>query len=115
MEFVDQPNRYTFPISGCRISAPFRANEKKMFGDITNPRWLWIKFGLFVFLGLFAFALALLLHPDIVLAALIAIAIWAFSRAYYFIFYVIEHYIDPSYRFAGLIDFLKYALRRKKT
>lgn len=42
------------------------------------------------------------------------ITIWAFCRAYYFAFYVIEHYVDPHYRFAGLVDFLYYALLGKQ-
>jgi hypothetical protein len=41
---------------------------------------------------------------------LLLVAIWAFCRAYYFAFYVIEHYVDPAYRFSGLIDFFRYAL-----
>lgn len=85
-----------------------------MLGDITSPRLLWIKFGLFVFLGLFAVALALLLFPDFKLAVLMATAIWAFCRAYYFAFYVVEKYADPSFKFAGLGSFVRYALRRKK-
>lgn len=82
--------------------------------DITSPTLLWIKFGLFVLVGLLASALALFFYPDLKLAALMAIAIWAFARAYYFAFYVIEHYVDPSFKFAGLMDFLRYALRRKR-
>lgn len=85
-----------------------------MLGDITSPRLLWVKFGLFVFLGLFAVALALVLFPDFRLAVLMAIAIWAFCRAYYFAFYVVEKYADPSFKFAGLGSFVRYALRRKK-
>ncbi len=81
--------------------------------DITSHRLLWIKFGLFVLLGTLAVALALFLFPNWQLALLMAIAIWAFARAYYFAFYVIEHYIDPTYKFAGLSDFLRYAMRRK--
>ena len=75
---------------------------------------LWIKFGLFVFLGVVATAMALVLFPDVQLALLMAIAIWAFCRAYYFAFYVIEHYVDPSFRFAGLGSFIRYAMRRRK-
>jgi len=43
----------------------------------------------------------------------LALAVWAFCRAYYFAFYVIEHYADPGYRFAGLMSFIGYALRRR--
>jgi hypothetical protein len=51
--------------------------------------------------------------PNWRIAVMLAIAIWCFARAYYFAFYVIEHYIDPSYRFAGLVDLLRYLLGRR--
>lgn len=79
-------------------------------GDITNPRLLWCKFVLFVILGVAAATTALLLNPSVRPALLMWTAIWAFCRAYYFAFYVIEHYADPSYRFSGLISFARYAL-----
>ncbi len=82
-------------------------------GDITSPTLLYIKGGLFLLLGILAAGGILFMFPDLRLAALLAIAIWAFCRAYYFIFYVIQHYVDPSYKFAGLIDFARYVLRRR--
>lgn len=36
------------------------------------------------------------------------------ARAYYFAFYVIEHYIDGSYRYSGLADFARYFLRKHR-
>ena len=47
------------------------------------------------------------------LLALLAIAEWCFARFYYFAFYVIQHYVDPSYRFAGLGSFAAYLLRKR--
>jgi hypothetical protein len=46
---------------------------------------------------------------------LLAITIWCFCRSYYFAFYVIEHYVDPGYRFSGLGSFLRYFLSRRVT
>jgi len=43
-------------------------------------------------------------------ALLLLVAVWSFCRAYYFAFYVIEHYVDPSYKFAGLTSFAMYLL-----
>jgi hypothetical protein len=82
-------------------------------GDITNPRLLYFKGGLFVFTGLLASGLLLLESPSLKVAALLAVAIWCFARAYYFAFYVVEHYADPGYRFAGLWSFARYALARR--
>ena len=82
--------------------------------DITNPRVLYLKGGLFVIGGLVAAALILLDRPSWRIAALLAVTVWCFARAYYFAFYVIEHYVDPGYRFAGLWSFAQYLVRRKR-
>jgi hypothetical protein len=39
--------------------------------------------------------------------------VWSFCRFYYFAFYVIEHYVDPSYRFSGLLSFALYLIQKK--
>jgi hypothetical protein len=85
-----------------------------MMGDITSKRVLYLKAGLFLALGGLAVAIALARYPDWRLAALMAIAIWAFCRAYYFAFYVIEHYVDPSFKFAELEAFVRYLWRRDR-
>jgi uncharacterized membrane-anchored protein len=78
--------------------------------DITNPRLIWIKGGLFLLLGLIAAGLLVLQNPTATTVLLLILCVWAFCRFYYFAFYVIEHYVDPSFRFAGLLDFLRYAI-----
>jgi len=81
--------------------------------DIKSVRLLWIKGILFLLIGAVSSVLLLLESPSLKVGLLLALAVWAFCRAYYFAFYVIEHYADPGYRFAGLISFLGYALRRR--
>jgi hypothetical protein len=81
--------------------------------DIKNIKLIYFKAVLFVVGGLIASAGVLLEMPTLRVAVLLVIAIWCFARAYYFVFYVIEHYVDPTYRFAGLWSFVQYlALRR---
>ena len=82
-------------------------------GDITNPKLLYFKGFLFLFLGSFASVLLLVESPTIQTAVLLSMVVWSFCRLYYFAFYVIEHYIDPGYKFAGLTDFARYLLRRR--
>lgn len=82
--------------------------------DITNSKLLYLKGALFLVCGAMTAALILLEHPSWKLAALLALTIWCFARAYYFAFYVIQHYADPNFRFAGLFDFVCYALKRKE-
>lgn len=94
---------------------PCQPSGATPIADIKDPRLLYLKGGLFVLLGVIAVAGILWLYPDLRLALLLAIAVWAFCRAYYFAFYVIEHYIDPGYRFAGLGSFVRYALRHRRS
>ena len=42
---------------------------------------------------------------------MILLLVWSSARAYYFCFYVIERYIDPGYRFAGLGSAIRHVLR----
>jgi hypothetical protein len=81
--------------------------------DLQNPKAIWLKAVLFVFLGLASAALILAELPNWRVAGLLALAIWSFCRAYYFAFYVVERYLDPSYRFSGLLSLGRYLLRRK--
>ena len=80
--------------------------------DLQSHRWMWVKAVLFVVIGTTACVLILVDDPDWRIAALLALAVWAFCRAYYFAFYVIEKYIDPSYRFSGIISALRHLLKR---
>ncbi|MEI8197443.1 MAG: hypothetical protein WCI73_16225 [Phycisphaerae bacterium] len=82
--------------------------------DLSNPRLLYLKGLLFLLLGLLASALILLEIPTLKIALLLILAIWSFARAYYFAFYVIQHYIDPTFRFAGLFSLLRYLLTRPR-
>ncbi len=80
--------------------------------DLQSHRWMWIKAALFVVIGVISCALILVELPDWRIAVLLALAVWAFCRAYYFAFYVIEKYIDPSYRFSGLLSAVRHVLKR---
>ena len=84
--------------------------------DITSPKLLYAKGGLFLLAGTIASAMLVALHPSVRVVVLLGVAVWSFARAYYFAFYVVQHYVDPGYRFAGLIDFARYAVgvRRRR-
>ena len=56
--------------------------------------------------------LLVLKAPSVEVVLLLLLSVWAFCRFYYFAFYVIEHYVDPSYRFSGLWSFARYLLSR---
>lgn len=70
--------------------------------DLQHPGWMWLKAVLF-----------LAESPHGRTALFLALAIWAFCRAYYFAFYVIQHYIDPGFRYAGLGALLVHLVKRR--
>jgi hypothetical protein len=80
--------------------------------DLKTSRWMWVKAALFLVIGIASSALILVEVPDWRVLLLLLLAIWAFCRLYYFAFYVIEKYIDPSYRFSGLFSVLRYLWKR---
>jgi hypothetical protein len=69
---------------------------------------------LFLFLGLLAAVLLFFERPTMKVGLLLTLAVWCFCRFYYFAFYVIEHYVDPSFRFAGLLSFIRYLIGERK-
>ena len=81
--------------------------------DLTDPFWIKFKGILFLFVGLFAGVLLVLEQPTLKVALLLALTVWCFCRFYYFAFYVIEHYVDPGYRFAGLWSFCCYLMEKR--
>lgn len=78
--------------------------------DIQSPRLLIVKGALFAGLGCLAAGLLIVPNFSWSNLALMLIAIWAFCRAYYFCFYVLHHYVDPQFRYAGLLSALRYLL-----
>ncbi len=82
--------------------------------DLRNPNWIKLKGLLFLVLGLLAAALLILEKPSWKVAGLLALSVWCFCRFYYFAFYVIEHYVDPGYRFSGLWSFFRYLLSHRR-
>ncbi len=82
--------------------------------DIKRPGLIWLKGGFFLALGIGSATLLLIEAPTWRVGLLLALTVWAFCRAYYFVFYVIERYVDSRYRFSGLVSFARYVLRKKQ-
>ena len=86
----------------------------KLSDDIQSARLLWLKGCLFVLAGALAAAGLLAENWSLRTAVLLGLAIWCFCRAYYFAFYVVQHYIDPEFKFAGLTSVAQYLWRKRK-
>jgi hypothetical protein len=76
--------------------------------DLSNPIWIKVKGILFLFLGLLSATLLFLDHPTPKIGILLVVAVWSLCRFYYFGFYVLERYVDTSYRFSGLLSLARY-------
>lgn len=81
--------------------------------NLLTPRWMIVKAGLFVVLAVAAAAILVLQKPTWTTAACACLLAWSASRAYYFAFYVIERYVDPTFRFAGLTSAAVWLWRRR--
>ena len=92
-----------------------RPSIMRLSDDLTSHRAILFKGWLFLALGILAGSCLLILVPSMQVFALLAITVWAFCRWYYFMFYVIEHYVDSEFKFAGITSFLKYSLDRRSS
>ena len=79
--------------------------------NVKDPRWIHLKGWLFLLIGVMTVTLILIEVFSWRIAALLALAIWAFCRFYYYAFYVIEKYVDGRFRFAGLGSFVAWLVR----
>jgi hypothetical protein len=83
--------------------------------DLESPFWIKLKGILFLLIGCSAAVLLLASRASLRDALLLVLCIWAFCRAYYFAFYVIEHYVDPTFKFSGIGSAILHLVRAKQT
>jgi hypothetical protein len=81
--------------------------------DLKSPQLIVAK-GL-MFLAIAAMSAYLILSelPSLRVAVLLGLLVWAACRFYYFLFYVLERYVDPSLRYSGLSALLAEWFRRR--
>lgn len=90
-------------------------NFVMMFGDLKSSRVIIAKGFLFLVAGLMAAGILIAEQPSLRNIVLLITCIWCFCRFYYFAFYVVQHYVDPGYRFAGLGSFMRYLWQRSRS
>jgi hypothetical protein len=82
-------------------------------GDLTSQRWIVAKGLLFFGIVLLTAGFLFLQLKTLQSAALIALLIWSSARSSYFLFYVLERYVDPTLRYAGVLDLLRTIWSRR--
>lgn len=80
----------------------------KLNRDLRDPRAIHAKGILFAAVGFLAAALILVESPRWKTLALLTVAVWAFCRFYYYLFYVLERYLGREQRFAGVFAALRF-------
>ena len=81
--------------------------------DLKSKGWIVAKGIMFAGIALAAAVLVFTEMPSFRLALLLTLLVWASCRFYYFLFYVLERYVDQTMRYAGLFDLLMGMRRRR--
>ena len=81
--------------------------------DLTSKKLIVAKGVMFLSIAVLTAALIILEMPLVRVAAYLVLLVWASCRFYYFLFYVLEHYVDPTMRYAGLWDLMLGMKRRR--
>ncbi|HUY92513.1 MAG TPA: hypothetical protein VMV10_27490 [Pirellulales bacterium] len=84
-----------------------------MLGDLKSKKLIVAKGLLFGFCLLLSAAALWFRNPSLVTALLLAALVWSSARLYYFLFYVLQTYVDPSLKYAGLRAMLRQLLKRR--
>ena len=93
-----------------------KRNHHAMGPDLADKRWIVAKGVLFACLAILAGGLQLVLEDNIWQeSALLLICIWASCRFYYFLFYCLQTYVDPSLKSAGVLDLVSKILARRRS
>ena len=79
--------------------------------ELRDARWIQVKGGLFLLLGLLAGGCLLAERYTWKDVFLLGVAVWSFCRFYYFAFYVMERYVDGDFRFRGLLALGWYLIK----
>ena len=85
-----------------------------LFKDLSSKRLIVLK-GI-LFFGCLVLSAGLLLEesPNLRTLLLLGVLVWASARFYYFLFYVLQTYVDPSLKYSGLFSLVQGILSSRK-
>ena len=81
--------------------------------DLQSSGWIVAKGIMFFVIAAAAAVLILFESPTLLTAVLLVLLAWAACRFYYFLFYVLERYVDPGLRYAGIIALIRAILAKR--
>lgn len=83
----------------------------KLSADL-SPGWIYIKGILFLLILAVSSVLLIIVDSKLQRLPLLLLVIWSSARLYYFMFYVIEHYVDDTYKFSSITATIQYLLKQ---
>lgn len=81
--------------------------------DIKSKKIIIIKGILFLLVTIISSGYSLCEFPFWIRLCALLIGLWSFARFYYFLFYVLEKYVDPSLKYSGILDLVRLVLFKK--
>jgi len=83
--------------------------------DLRSAKAMALKAVLFALLVVLSAAGIFLRAPELRTGVLLAVLIWSSARLYYFLFYVLQTYVDPSFHYSGLLSLVRHAAARRRS
>ena len=82
--------------------------------DLKSAKLIYLKAGLFLAVLIASVLVILVDHFNWKTVLLLALIVWSSARLYYFMFYVVEKYVDPEFKFSGIFAFLKHLMTKRR-
>ncbi|HEX2641837.1 MAG TPA: hypothetical protein VHU81_02515 [Thermoanaerobaculia bacterium] len=84
--------------------------------ELTSVKAMTFKAGLFFLMAVLCAAGLLMANPSFATAFFVLLLAWSAARFYYFLFYVLQTYVDPSLKYSGLLSLAReLAARRRRS
>lgn len=108
-------------MAACRIKIPGTCRPGDLpqrkavsMSDLSSKSLIVLKGLLFAGIAGICCTILVVQSPNLTTCLLLVLLIWSACRCYYFLFYVLEKYVDPTMRYAGLLDLLLGMRQRRR-
>ena len=83
-----------------------------LFQDLKSKSLIYLKALLFLFLLIVGVMLNLQETSLTLQIVSLVVIVWSSARFYYFVFYVMENYVNENYKFSGIFSLLWFWIKR---
>ena len=81
--------------------------------DLQSKHWIVAKGIAFAGIAVASAVMVLLESTSVRMAVLLMVLVWSACRFYYFLFYVLERYVDPRLRYAGVLALIRTIIAKR--